>query len=175
MIFTDRNKLHLGGDDALTGVPELRDGMAGAGTERFAFRALEMVEAVFALGLAGEFFVAPREVAVVFRFDLAAIVLGNVPSPADPCLAQGRDTFARVAGKFRVAPWAAGVVDADRLVRLELAVEIFRRREADLAERDADFGMDFAFDVDALRIGHHVVGGFGFEGVFGCDHERNTN
>ena len=63
------------------------------------------------------------------------------------------------------------VVDADRLVRLELAVEIFRRREADLAERDADFGMDFAFDVNALRIGHHVVGGFGFEGVFGCDHE----
>ena len=59
------------------------------------------------------------------------------------------------------------VVDADRLVRLELAAEIFRRREADLAERDADVGMDFAFDVNALRIRHHVVGGFRFEGVFG--------
>ncbi len=145
--------------------------MTGAGAERFAFRAREMVEAVLALGLAGEFFVAAREIAVVFGFDLAAVVFGDVASPADPFLAQGRDALARVAGKFRIAPRAAAFVDADGFVRLELAVEIFRRREADLAERDAHFGMDFAFDVNALRIGHHVVGGFWFEGVFGCDHE----
>ena len=90
----DRNELHLRGDDALAGVPELRHGMAGAGAERFAFRALEMIEAIPALGLAGEFFVATRKVAVVFRFDLAAFVLGHVPSLADPFLAQGRNALA---------------------------------------------------------------------------------
>ena len=94
MIFTNCNEFHLGGGDALTGVPELRDGMAGGGTEWFAFRALEIFEAIPALGLAGEFFVTTREVAVVFRFDLAALVVGDVPSPADPFLAQGRNAFA---------------------------------------------------------------------------------
>ena len=63
--------------------------------------------------------------------------------------------------KLRIAPRAARVVDADRFVRLEVAVEILRRREADLAERNAHVGMDFAFDVNALRIGHHVVGALG--------------
>ncbi len=90
-ILADGDKFHLRRDDALARIPELRDGMVGCGAERFAFRALEMVEAVLALGLAGEFFVAAREVAVVFRFDLAAFVLGHVPSPADPFLAQGRE------------------------------------------------------------------------------------
>ena len=65
MVFSDGDELHLGRDDALARVPELRDGVTGAGAERFAFRALEMVEAVLALGLAGEFFVAAREIAVV--------------------------------------------------------------------------------------------------------------
>ena len=86
-ILTDGNELHLGRDDPLSRIPELRDGMAGAGAEGLAFCALEVVEAILALGLAGEFFVAAREVAVVLRFDLAAFVLGDVPSPTDPFLA----------------------------------------------------------------------------------------
>ena len=81
-VFADGDEFHLGRDDALARIPELRDGMAGAErAERLAFRAGEMLEAIPALGLAGEFCVAAREVAVVLRFDLAAFVLGDVPSP----------------------------------------------------------------------------------------------
>ncbi len=58
--------------------------MAGAGAKRADGGSLELFEAVLALGLAGEFFVAAREVAVVLGLDLAAVVLGDVPSPADP-------------------------------------------------------------------------------------------
>ena len=35
-VFSDRNKFHLGRDDALARIPELGDGMAGAGAERSA-------------------------------------------------------------------------------------------------------------------------------------------
>lgn len=49
-----------------------------------------------------------------------------------------------------ITPWPARVVDAHWFVRLEVAVEIFGRREAYFAKRDADIGMDFAFDVDAF-------------------------
>ena len=55
-----------------------------------------MLEAVFALGVAGEFFVAAGEVAVVLGLDLAAVVLGDVPSPADPFGADGREALGRI-------------------------------------------------------------------------------
>ena len=67
--------------------------MAGGGAKRAAVGAVELFEAVFALGGAGEFFVAAREVAVVLGLDLAAVVLGHVPSPADPFGAERREAL----------------------------------------------------------------------------------
>ena len=129
-----------------------------------------MLEAISALGAAGEFFVAAREVAVVLRLDLAAFVLGDVPSPCDPFGAQRREALRGIGRLIGVAPRSAAIVNADRFVRLEVAAEIFRRRETDLAERDAHVGMQFAVDVNAPRVRHDVIGALRFEGVFGRDH-----
>ena len=129
-----------------------------------------MLEAIAALGAAGEFFVAAREVAVVFRLDLAAFVLGHVPSPCDPLGAQRRETLRGIGRLLGVAPWPAAIVNADGLVRLQIAAEIFRRRETDLAERNAHVGMQLAVYVNAPRVRHDVIGALRFEGIFGRDH-----
>ena len=106
MIFADGDEFHLGRDDALARIPELRDGMAGAGAERLRalFSAWEMVEAIPRSALAGEFFVAAREVAVVLRLHFAAVVLGDVPSLAIHSARKARKAFARVAGELPGRP-----------------------------------------------------------------------
>ena len=51
-----------------------------------------------------------------------------------------------------VAPWTAGVVDADGLVHFDLAAHCFCRGETDLAERDAEVEMELSGEVDLAGI-----------------------
>src|SRR4051812_31912886 len=134
-----------------------------------------MLEAILALGGAGELFVAAREVAIVLGLHFPAVVLGDVIPAADPIEAEWGKTFNRVKRHAWIAPRAAAIVDADRLVRLQFAAERFRVRLRDLPERDTNVGMQFAFDINAPAIRHHVVAALRFEGVFGRDHKGRIN
>ena len=84
-VFADGDELHLGGDDALFGIPKLGHGVA-SGLERaaaFAIEAGEFHEAV-ALGGAGKLGVLAAEVAVVLRFHFATVVSDDVVASIDP-------------------------------------------------------------------------------------------
>ncbi len=171
-VFANRDELHLGGDDALFGIPKLGDGVAG-GFERaaaFAIEAGEFDEAV-ALGGAGELGVFAGEVAIVLRLHGAAVVGGDIVARGDPFFAKGRQAFGGVAFEGWVPPRTGAVIDADGFVDLDATVEGFGGREGDLAHGHADVLVDMALDVDALA-GGELLGGVSFKGCFRVgDHE----
>jgi hypothetical protein len=88
------------------------------------------------------------KIAVVLRADGTAVNFFDVVASANPFVAQRGQTLFDVSVKLRIAPRAARVVDAHRLVRLESTVEVFGRREADLAHRHAQSGMEATFQVN---------------------------
>ena len=171
-VFADGDVFHLGGDDALAGIPELGDGVAGAGAQRaasLAFEAGEFDEAV-ALGLAGVLGVFAGEVAVVLRFHFAAVVGLGVAAGGDPGQAERGQAFFGGAGELRVAPGAAAIVDADGGVGLGAAAHGLGGRQRDLAQRYLDIGEEFALHVDAGAGGELVAAVRGAEGVLRGDH-----
>ena len=110
------------------------------------------------------------QIAVVDRSNGSAFDLFDVRTVANPLRTQRRETFFHVDLLVGVAPGAAGVVNADRLVRFYLAGHGFGRGERDFAERYAEIGMEVAGDVDLFAVGQRSVGGLEFDGVFRCDH-----
>lgn len=83
------------------GIPELGDGVAGAGAEGTAAlgdEAGKFHEAVL-LRLAGELGVLAGEVAVVHGPDFAAVVFGDVAAFQNPVAAQGGEAFVGAAAK----------------------------------------------------------------------------
>ena len=125
-VFADGDEFHLGRDDALAGIPELGDGVAGGRAERLAAEAGKFEEAV-ALGLAGVFGVVAGEVAVVLWLDLAAFVFAHIGAGFDPLGAEGGEALGDIAIEILVAPRTRGVIDADGLVFFQRAVEAFGR------------------------------------------------
>ena len=79
----------------LTRIPELCDGVTCRSAKRFAvraglaFNAAKMFETIFrSLGAARILFVTAREVAVVFRFYIAAFVFARIAALPNPFRAQ---------------------------------------------------------------------------------------
>ena len=157
-VLTDCDELHLRGDDALARIPELGDGMPGGSPARFALCAGESGELNQAvpLGGAGILGMFPREVAIVHRLDFATLVGGGVTAFPDPVLAEGWKSLGGVAIKVGIPPRATAVVNADRIIGLQITGEVLGRGEFDLAHRDAHFGMDAALDIDACARGQGV-------------------
>ena len=99
----------------------------------------------------------------------------NIAAIADPFRAQRRKSLRNIAVKIGIAPRAARVVNADRLVvknygrgaraTLDLAVHRLRRRERDFAEWNPNVGMQLAGDVNFLRIGENRRGVLRFFGT----------
>ncbi len=117
LVFADGDELHLRRHDALAGVPKLGDGMALRRAQRLAARGLrEAVGAICGRGIAR---VGLREETVVARGDGAAVVFDHVGALQDPWLSQRRQALLDVAMESGIAPRPAGVVDADRVVRLD--------------------------------------------------------
>ena len=82
-----------------------------------------------------------RQVAVVDRFPLAAVVLLDVAARQDPFTTQSIQAIAHVAGNCRVAPWTTGVIDATTLVRFQRAIEVARRVQGNLAKGHTHAGL----------------------------------
>src|SRR5439155_3084902 len=120
LILADGDELHLGGNEALAGVPQLGDRMTPGGAQRATTAAVEAGEfhQAVPLRLAGVGGVLAREIAVVLRPDLPAVVFLDVAALADPILAQGRQTLLDRALPPRIAPRTGTVIDAHRLVPL---------------------------------------------------------
>ena len=101
-IFADRDVLHLRGDDAGARIGELRDGTAGARTQRCApLRELRRR-------------LAPGAEPVVQRLHLAPRVGLDIATRADPCGARARQAALDVDRDARIGIRTGGIVDAER-------------------------------------------------------------
>src|SRR5262249_47839558 len=91
---------------------------------------------------------------VIDRLNFSSFDFLNITARENPFSSQGRKplNWIKRHGLSRTgtitSPGAARVVDADRFVHLDLARHCFRRRERDLAERNANVGMNFARAVN---------------------------
>ena len=154
-VFADSDEFHFRRDDAGTGVGKLGDDFAGFGAQRLATDCgLWTVDC----GL--------------WTFGLTFL---DVTTFQDPVAAQGWQALFHRALKFRIAPGAGAVIDADRLVclkRVECRVSsvesggffpstlVFRPstqnlrwREFDFAHGHADVRVNFAGNVNAFAAG----------------------
>src|SRR5438132_356078 len=99
-----------------------------------------------------------RQISVVLRTNGASFDFFGIAAITDPFRAQRRQALfndpSRIGStaEFRIAPWAAGVVNADRLVHFNLAVHRLGRREGYFPERDANIDMYLSGDVNLARI-----------------------
>src|SRR5437762_9029403 len=98
------------------------------------------------------------QISGVLRPHGASFAFYDVAARTDPFRAQRRQALfndpSRIgsSAEFRIAPWAARVVNADRLVHFDLAVHRLRRREGYFPERDANIDMYLSGDVNLARI-----------------------
>ena len=97
------------------------------------------------------------EVSIIDRRYLATDDFFYIAAVANPFRAQRRQTFGDIDMLIGVAPRAAGVVNADRLVHFDLAAHRFRRGERDFAEGNAQIAMQLAFEVDLPRVGERSL------------------
>src|SRR5439155_21731699 len=91
-----------------------------------------------------------RQIPVIARHDRSASDLFNVATRANPGRSQWRQTFFNLTIETVVAPRTAGVINAHRVVRLDLATHGLRRRERDFAEWHTNVGVQFARNVNLL-------------------------
>src|SRR5436853_7051572 len=90
--------------------------------------------------------------------DCASIDFFDIAARENPIPTQGRQPLYWVKrhGPSRtgtiIAPGTAGVVNADRLVHVDLAGHCFGRRERDLAKRNTNVGMNFAGDENFTAL-----------------------
>src|SRR5436190_21940497 len=77
------------------------------------------------------------QITIVLRQDLAALIFLNVAACDDPIPTQCGQTFAHIAFRRLVGPYAAGVINTNWRIFLERPIEVLRRRQRDLAERNS--------------------------------------
>ena len=148
-VFADGDVFHLGGDDALVGIPFLGDGMT-CGFQRFALQAGVFLEFVFGLFVFVVFLsMGIREVAVVCCFDLSSVVFLDITTIENPLAAHGGKSLANVALKIWITPRAGAIVDADGRVCLGASILVFGIGEADFSHGNLDGGVHGAIDIDA--------------------------
>ena len=91
-----------------------------------------------------------REVSIIDRRHLSPFDFFDIAAIPDPFRAERRQSFFNIAVEIGIAPWAAGVVNADRFVDFDFAVERFGLRETDLTEGNPEIGEMFAVHVNFL-------------------------
>src|SRR6266404_7090573 len=156
-IFTDRDEFHCGRDDSLARVPKLRDWMrfrsnrcsARGRAVSMECRVLDVGRWAFSVRMRS---MRVRKPAIIDRLNSAPFVFFDIATVPDPFCAQRRKTLCYVPLKIGIAPWPAGVINAHRVVRLNIAVHRFCWGESDFAERHTNVGMDFAQDVNLAAV-----------------------
>src|SRR5207253_10969591 len=104
-----------------------------------------------------------REKTVINRLNSSSIDFFHITALANPFGAQQRKSLRDIAVKIGIAPRAARVVHAHGLVPkdygrgaraiLDMTIHRLRRRKGYLPKRNANVRMQFARDVNFLRIG----------------------
>ena len=130
------------------------------------------------------------QVTVIDRVRESSAGFLHVPAVANPLRPKRRQAIFHAAFELRITPRPAGVINANRFVYLDLALERLRGGEYYFAHRHADLLVEGAVHINARAAGHLVAAvrrGFGgarrvpgqasrlrcacgFEGIFGRDH-----
>ncbi len=107
-----------------------------------------------------------RQIAIINWPNDSSLDLVHISALQDPIAAQGRKPLYWVKRHAWIAPWAARVVNAYRLVYFGFAVHRLRRRERDFPERHANIPMQFGADVNSFAVRKIVAAavGCGFRG-----------
>src|SRR4030095_8965257 len=93
-----------------------------------------------------------RQIALLHRFNSPSVVLLNITALANPFRAQRRKSLLHITVKIRIAPWAACVVHAHRLVYFDFSIHGFSRSECYLAKRHTNCAMNFTANVNLARF-----------------------
>ena len=149
-VFADGDVFHLGRDDSLARVMQLRDDFPRLRAEHGAVAAIEYGELVFRAAQARGGGVGLGKVAVVGRAVIAPGDFLDIAAFANPGRAHGRQAALDIAVEIRIAPRAGSVVNADWFVDLDGAVGPLGRRQGDFAHRHAQVRAR-AGNIDAPR------------------------
>ena len=162
VIFANGDVFHFRSDDALIGIPFLRDRLAG-GAERLALQARVFLELVFGGFVLVVFFgVRFGEVSVVDRFDFTAFVFFDIIAGEDPITTQSRETLSDVAIEIGIAPRSGAIVNANGWVLFDPSVGMFGIGKTNFPHGDFERGVNFSVNVDPGGIGED--GGVFFDG-----------
>ncbi len=173
-VFTNRDVFHLRGDNALLRVIHLGDSMTLRRLKRLPLQArilLELVAGLFFLVVAGSMLV--REVTIVLRLHVASVVFRDIATGEDPVATQRRKAFSDEAGKSRIAPGTARVIDSNRLVDFDASVRVLCLGKVDFAKGDLHILVNFAGNVNTTAVWKNVGDRFRLRGggFVRSDHE----
>jgi hypothetical protein len=98
-----------------------------------------------------------RKVSIINWPNDSAFVFFHISALQDPIAARGRKPVYWIKSHAWIAPRAAGIVNAHRLVHFDLAIHRFRRRQRDFPERNANVYMQFPRNVNLFGIWKLVV------------------
>ena len=149
--LADRDKFHLGGDQARAGIGELRGGcILGAAQRLHPHR---------------EFRHQPvaRDKAVILGLHMAALIVLDIAARHDPVAAQGGQALGDIGLNRGICVGAGTVIDRQGMFA-------GRGMGGDLAHRHADMGVQVAGDVDLARRGQGAGGHAGGGGLGGDVH-----
>ncbi len=93
----------------------------------------------------------------------------DVAAGENPVATKRRQTLLHAAGKVRVAPGPAAIIDPHRFVGCFLSVGQFRGTQRDFPQRHPDGGMHVAGHINAPGI-RQVVAAVRFKRIFVRDH-----
>src|SRR3984893_14134211 len=97
------------------------------------------------------------EVSIVDGLNFYTFYSSALAAFQNPIPPQGRQALNWVERHAWIAPGAAGVVNADRLVHFDFAGHRLGWREADFTERHAKIGMQFPGDVNLFAVRERLV------------------
>jgi len=102
--------------------------------------------------LARILFSTDREIAVVFRLYIAALILFYVTASNNPTASKRRQTLANIATDSRIIPGPAVIVNSNWRVLLDRAIKVSGDVLTNLAKRNA-YTILRALDIDFFRVG----------------------
>ena len=167
-ILTDRDELHLGRDNSLLRIPQLRYGLAFARTDRATAltKQTRKFHQSILLSLACKLRMLAREITIIHRFYFPPIVFLNIATSLNPLRTQCGKAFVRFSCKCWITPRPRAVIHAHRLVRRHSTSVRFCLADSDFAHRHLHIGVDLALQIDTLAI-WQLLAAMWFVGLFG--------
>src|SRR5881396_2111835 len=119
-IFANRDEFHLGRGDSLARIPKLGDRMIGGCAQWFAARGRAGSSECWAFRSDSRVLV--RQIAIINWPNDSSFDFVHISALQDPIAAQGRKPLYWIKRHAWVAPWAARVVHAYRLIDFDFTV-----------------------------------------------------